>query len=65
LFEFLELLKEDPSFQMKNPGVTTSVNGKNKTLYMPKVTSIEEATRFDIINNQKNSKLKRRSRHPI
>jgi ubiquitin-activating enzyme E1 C len=30
---------------MKSPGVTTSIDGKNKTLYMSKVASIEEATR--------------------
>ena len=30
---------------MKSPGATTSIGGKNKTLYMSKVLSIEEATR--------------------
>ena len=30
---------------MKSPGATTSIGGKNKTLYMPRVKSIEEATR--------------------
>ena len=30
---------------MKSPGATTSIGGKNKTLYMSKVKSIEEATR--------------------
>jgi len=30
---------------MKNPGLTTMINGKNKTLYLPLVKSIEEATR--------------------
>ena len=33
---------------MKSPGVTTSVAGKNKTLYMSKVKSIEEATRQNL-----------------
>lgn len=33
------------SLQMKSPGLTTLVNGRNKTLYMPHVSSIEEATR--------------------
>jgi ubiquitin-activating enzyme E1 C len=45
LQEFIDLLISDPSYQMKSPGVTTSIGGKNKTLYMPKVASIEEATR--------------------
>ena len=45
LQEFIDLLVSDPTFQMKSPGVTTSIDGKNKTLYMSKVASIEEATR--------------------
>ena len=45
LQEFIDHLISDPSYQMKSPGVTTSIGGKNKTLYMSKVTSIEEATR--------------------
>jgi len=45
LQEFIDLLISDPSYQMKSPGVTTSIGGKNKTLYMSKVASIEEATR--------------------
>ena len=45
LKEFIDILVQDTSFQMKNPGITTSVNGKNKTLYMSTVTSIEQATR--------------------
>ncbi len=36
---------EDPTYQMNKPGVTTSINGKNKTLYMQTVNSIEQATR--------------------
>uniref|UniRef100_A0A0K2TM46 NEDD8-activating enzyme E1 catalytic subunit n=1 Tax=Lepeophtheirus salmonis TaxID=72036 RepID=A0A0K2TM46_LEPSM len=40
----LNKLIED--YRMKSPGVTTMTKeGKNKTLYMPNVTSIEEATR--------------------
>jgi ubiquitin-activating enzyme E1 C len=45
LQEFIDHLINDPSYQMKSPGVTTSVDGRNKTLYMSKVASIEEATR--------------------
>jgi hypothetical protein len=45
LQDFIDLLISDPSYQMKSPGVTTSIGGKNKTLYMSKVASIEEATR--------------------
>jgi len=41
----LDHLVNDPQFQMKAPGITTKINGKNKTLYMQTVTSIEEATR--------------------
>ncbi len=43
--EFIDHLINDPIYQMKSPGVTTSIGGKNKTLYMSKVASIEEATR--------------------
>ena len=34
--------------QMKSPGITTSLNGKNKTLYMQTVKSIEEKTRQNL-----------------
>lgn len=39
------------SYQMKNPGVTTSINGKNRTLYLPTVSSIEEQTRENLKKN--------------
>jgi len=45
LKEFLDMLVQEPSYQLKNPGATTSISGKNKTLYMSNVASIEEATR--------------------
>lgn len=45
LQDFIDKLISDPTFQMKNPGLTTSIEGKNKTLYMPTVKSIEVATR--------------------
>ena len=34
--------------QMKSPGITTSLGGKNKTLYMQTVKSIEERTRQNL-----------------
>ena len=34
--------------QMKSPGVTTSVNGSNKTLYIHTVKSIEEKTKHNL-----------------
>ena len=34
--------------QMKSPGITTTFNGKNKTLYMQTVKSIEEKTRENL-----------------
>lgn len=33
---------------MKNPGLTTYIDGKNKTLYMQTVASIEERTRENL-----------------
>ncbi|GIY42974.1 NEDD8-activating enzyme E1 catalytic subunit [Caerostris extrusa] len=40
-----DFLVENAAYQMKSPGITAIVDGKNKTLYMPSVASIEEATR--------------------
>jgi len=45
LKEMIDQLTSNPSYHMKAPGITTSINGKNKTLYMPTVASIEERTR--------------------
>lgn len=33
---------------MKSPGITTTQNGKNKTLYMQTVKSIEEKTKENL-----------------
>lgn len=41
----LDYLVENQMYQMKAPGITTSINGKNKTLYMQSVPSIEKMTR--------------------
>nr|XP_039271775.1 NEDD8-activating enzyme E1 catalytic subunit-like isoform X2 [Styela clava] len=45
LQDVLDYLKEDSALQMRAPGLTTSVGGKNKTLYMSTVKSIEVATK--------------------
>jgi len=45
LQQIIDHLINNPAFQMKAPGVTTSVGGKNKTLYIQSVASIEERTR--------------------
>ncbi|CAH0702946.1 unnamed protein product [Spodoptera exigua] len=41
-------LCEDPVFMMKSPGITTVINGRNKTLYMSSIKSIEERTRDNL-----------------
>lgn len=48
LKDIVQLLCESASFQMKNPGLTTTINGKNKTLYMSTIKSIEEHTRENL-----------------
>lgn len=48
LQDLIEYLVNQASFQMKNPGLTTIIEGKNKTLYMPNVASIEAATRQNL-----------------
>lgn len=48
LKQLIELLCESASFQMKNPGLTTTIDGKNKTLYMSTIKSIEERTRENL-----------------
>lgn len=48
LKNLMELLCDSSSFQMKNPALTTTINGKNKTLYMPGIKSIEEQTRENL-----------------
>jgi ubiquitin-activating enzyme E1 C len=45
LQDLIDFLVNNASYQMKNPGMTTVVDGRNKTLYMSNVASIEEATR--------------------
>ena len=48
LKEVLEYLTTSASYQMKSPGATTTIGGKNKTLYMQTPASIEEATRKNL-----------------
>lgn len=48
LEDLITFLCESPNFQMKSPGVTAIVDGKNRTLYMPTVASIEEKTRVNL-----------------
>uniref|UniRef100_A0A1Q3F3G9 NEDD8-activating enzyme E1 catalytic subunit n=1 Tax=Culex tarsalis TaxID=7177 RepID=A0A1Q3F3G9_CULTA len=48
LQDLIQHLCDNPEFQMKSPGLTATVEGKNKTLYMATVKSIEEATRKNL-----------------
>lgn len=48
LKDLISLLCESTDYQMKSPGLTTTINGKNKTLYMPTIASIEEQTRENL-----------------
>ena len=41
-------LCEDQAYMMKSPGITTVINGRNKTLYMSSIKSIEERTRDNL-----------------
>ena len=46
LQDVIDVLTEpNGRYQMKNPGLTTTLDGKNKTLYMSNIPSIEQATR--------------------
>ncbi|XP_046835883.1 NEDD8-activating enzyme E1 catalytic subunit [Vespa crabro] len=48
LKDLIELLCNKPDLQMKNPGLTANIDGKNKTLYIQAVSSIEEKTRENL-----------------
>uniref|UniRef100_A0A182P6A8 NEDD8-activating enzyme E1 catalytic subunit n=1 Tax=Anopheles epiroticus TaxID=199890 RepID=A0A182P6A8_9DIPT len=48
LQDLIQHLCENPEFQMKSPGLTAVLEGKNKTLYMGTVKSIEEATKGNL-----------------
>ena len=45
LKEVFDFLMNSATYQMKAPGATTNIGGKNKTLYMQTPASLEEATR--------------------
>ena len=47
LQDFIDLLTTDARYQMKSPAITTinPETGRNKTLYMASIESIEKATR--------------------
>ena len=47
LQDFIDLLTTDARYQMKSPAITTMnpETGRNKTLYMASIESIEKATR--------------------
>jgi len=48
LQEVVDHLVNSAQFQMRAPGLTTSIGGKNKTLYMQSVPSIEAATKKNL-----------------
>ncbi|KAG8037067.1 hypothetical protein G9C98_004389 [Cotesia typhae] len=48
LKDLIEILCERHDLQMKDPGITVNINGKNKTLYMHTVASIEVQTRANL-----------------
>lgn len=48
LTKSLWLYRFSDEFQMRGPGLTTVVGGKNKTLYMQKPEALEEATRKNL-----------------
>ncbi|XP_061186301.1 NEDD8-activating enzyme E1 catalytic subunit-like [Saccostrea echinata] len=48
LQDVITYLIESATYQMKSPGITTSVDGKNKTLYMQTVKSIEQRTKDNL-----------------
>ncbi|XP_048874296.1 NEDD8-activating enzyme E1 catalytic subunit isoform X4 [Brienomyrus brachyistius] len=48
LQEVLEYLTENTSLQMKSPAITATLEGKNKTLYLQTVASIEQRTRSNL-----------------
>nr|XP_046199970.1 NEDD8-activating enzyme E1 catalytic subunit-like isoform X3 [Oncorhynchus gorbuscha] len=51
--EVLEYLTENASLQMKSPAITATLDGKNKTLYLQTIASIEERTRPNLCKTLK------------
>ncbi|XP_068671161.1 NEDD8-activating enzyme E1 catalytic subunit-like isoform X2 [Montipora foliosa] len=44
----IDFFHESPTYQMKAPSLTTMIDGKNKTLYIQSVKSLEEKTRHNL-----------------
>ncbi|XP_005995287.1 NEDD8-activating enzyme E1 catalytic subunit isoform X6 [Latimeria chalumnae] len=53
LQEVLDYLTNSASLQMKSPAITATLDGKNKTLYLQTVASIEERTRPNLSKSLK------------
>lgn len=58
LQDVISFLTDSAVYQMRAPGITTSIDGKNKTLYMQTVKSIEERTRENLKKTLKELGLK-------
>ncbi|CAG5983646.1 unnamed protein product [Menidia menidia] len=58
LQEVIDFLIESVSLQMKSPAITATVEGKNKTLYLQSVASIEQRTRPNLSKTLKELGLK-------
>lgn len=48
LKDLIELLCTKKDLQMKNPALTSNIDGKSKTLYLHSIPSIEEKTRKNL-----------------
>uniref|UniRef100_A0A8C8IXL1 NEDD8-activating enzyme E1 catalytic subunit n=1 Tax=Oncorhynchus tshawytscha TaxID=74940 RepID=A0A8C8IXL1_ONCTS len=53
LQEVVDYLTENASLQMKSPAITATLEGKNKTLYLQTVASIEQRTRPNLSKSLK------------
>ncbi|MFT7801450.1 NEDD8-activating enzyme E1 catalytic subunit [Arapaima gigas] len=53
LQDVLDYLTESAALQMKSPAITATMEGKNKTLYLQTVASIEERTRPNLCKTLK------------
>ncbi|MFT7804885.1 NEDD8-activating enzyme E1 catalytic subunit isoform X1 [Arapaima gigas] len=53
LQDILRYLTENASLQMKSPAITATMDGKNKTLYLQTIASIEERTRPNLCKTLK------------
>ncbi|GAU92786.1 hypothetical protein RvY_04824 [Ramazzottius varieornatus] len=48
LQDLIDILKDHPTYQMRSPGITTTIDGKKKTLYIPNIPALEVATRENL-----------------